>query len=413
MSKFDRIAHRPHRPDRTRRTVDAMLPWFGLLFGLTVAGHLMNTDVAGLPRAPMLFGGCLVGLLLPRLHHHRFRVLGFIPFASGLGAIVAAVASGADLWGPPALGLFGLFEGLAVGAILRYRDRVRLQLLEFTSSAVVGVVIAVAVIVVFHKFPESATRELAQQLLLAAALIFPPIALWCLRQAFVELCVEPFFRRMYRTKVVGEGLAALPLEGPVLMIANHAAWFDPLFVAEVVPRATTHMMTASFYDKPGLRQLMRHVFRTIRVAEVGVRKEAPELAEAVKALEVGRCVVLFPEGYLRRKEEQTIRRFGRGVWQILSLRPQTPVVPCWIEGSWGCYFSHANGPPTKNKSKDRRRDVTIAVGTPIVVPTDILADQWSTRVYLMKQLLLVRKQLGLPDVASDDLVASEETAASR
>jgi len=405
MTKYDRIPHRPHRRDRTHRCVDAMLPWFGLLFGLAVAGHLMNTEIAGLPRAPMFFGGCLVGMLLPRLHPHRFRVLGIVPIASGLAALVAAIATGADLWGPPALGLFGLSEGAAVGAILRHRDRVRIDMVGFTLAAASAVAVAVAVIAAFAFFPESLTRESAQRALVAAALVLPPVALWCLKQAFVELCVEPFFRRMYRTKVVGPGTTTLPLHGPVLLIANHAAWFDPLFVAEVMPRATTHVMTAGFYDVRGLRFLMRHVFHTIRVAEVGVRKEAPELIEAVKALNVGRCVVLFPEGYLRRKEDQTIRRFGRGVWTILSARPETPVVPCWIEGTWGSYFSHAGGPPTKNKPKDRRRDVTIAVGMPIIVPPDVLADQWRTRLYLMEQMLAVRRQLNLPEVQPDDFMA--------
>ena len=385
-----------------------MLPWFGLLFGLTVAGHLVDTEIAGLPRAPMFFGGCFIGLLLPRLHFHRYRVLGYVPIASGLGAVVAVVAWAADLWGPPALGLFGLCEGVAVGAILRYRDRVRLNAGGFTIAAVVAAIVAVAVIVVCQAADAVVFRPLAQTLLTVAAVVLPPVALILLKQPLTELCVEPYFRRMYRTSLAGDGLKSMPLLGPVLLIANHASWFDSMIIAEAIPRATTHMMTASFYDVRGLRFLMRHVFRNIRVIESTVRKEAPELAEAVKALNVGRCVVLFPEGYLRRKENQPMRRFGRGVWRILADRPETPVLPCWIEGTWGSYFSHAGGPPTTNKPKDRRRPVTIAVGTPIVVPPEILADHLQTRLYLMRQMLLVRKQLGLPDLTLDDLIAGEE-----
>ena len=47
-----------------------------------------------------------------------------------------------------------------------------------------------------------------------------------------------------------------------------------------------------------------------------------------------------------------LSQFGQGVWHILHERPDTPVVVCWIEGGWGCYFSYYNGPPTVNKRFD-------------------------------------------------------------
>jgi 1-acyl-sn-glycerol-3-phosphate acyltransferase len=175
----------------------------------------------------------------------------------------------------------------------------------------------------------------------------------------------------------------------------------------VLHRPTTPMMTARFYNLPVLRPLLKHVIGVIVVPEKPIRREAPEVHEAIAALDAGRVVVIFPEGYLRRKEEPILRRFGQGVWQVLQARPRTPVVACWIEGAWGSYTSYQNGPPTKNKKPDFRRPIGIGLSAPEVVPADVLADHLPARVYLMNRVLEARKHLGLPSVPPVELPARE------
>lgn len=214
----------------------------------------------------------------------------------------------------------------------------------------------------------------------------------------IEGTLEFLLWPMYRVKAIGPGAARLPARGPLLVIANHAAWFDPLFLAKVLPRPITPMMTSKFYDLPVLSWLMRHVIGTIRVPEVPYRHEAPELREAVAALDRGDCVVLFPEGYLRRREDQPLRRFGRGVWKILSDRPATPVFACWIEGNWGSFFSYRAGPPTKGKRIDFWRHIDIGMIGPLAIDPGVLADHMATRVCLMQQVAAAREPLGLPPI---------------
>jgi 1-acyl-sn-glycerol-3-phosphate acyltransferase len=191
-------------------------------------------------------------------------------------------------------------------------------------------------------------------------------------------------------------------------VANHAGWVDPLLFGQLAPRPITPMMTSRFYDLPVLRWVLRRIFRVIRVAERKARRETPEIQEAIAALDAGKVVVIFPEGYLRRKEEQLLRRFGQGVWQILTARPATPVVACWIEGTWGSYTSYLNGPPTKNKRPDFRRPIGYGLAAPEVIPADVLADGLRTRIYLMNRVLDARKLLGLPEVARVELPARTE-----
>mgnify|MGYP001807030108 CR=1 FL=1 len=222
------------------------------------------------------------------------------------------------------------------------------------------------------------------------------VCVWCwmwFTRPLVELCLEPVARLLYR--VQARGAERLPPFGPCLVIANHAFWFDPCILGVVLPRPITPIMTQRFYDQWFLKPLLKGVFRVIVVPETPIKRETPELDQAVAALDRGEVVVIFPEGYLRRKEETPLRRFGQGVWRILSARPDTPVVACWVEGGWGSKFSYKDGPPTKNKPMDFRRPIHLAVSAPVVVPPGVLADQMATRVHLMNRVAEMRTALGL------------------
>jgi 1-acyl-sn-glycerol-3-phosphate acyltransferase len=156
------------------------------------------------------------------------------------------------------------------------------------------------------------------------------------------------------------------------------------------------MMTSVFYDLPVIRWLMRHVVHTIRVQVGRFRREAPELKEAVAALDRGECVVIFPEGSLRKKEQPILRMFGQGVWHILEERPKTPVVVCWVEGGWGSFLSYFNGKPGKNKRVDFRRPIEVVIDEPAPLKPAVLKEHRATRAHLMERCLKLRGELGLP-----------------
>lgn len=220
--------------------------------------------------------------------------------------------------------------------------------------------------------------------------------LYLFRREMFESIAEAFVLPWYRFKLVGPGIGHFPTYGPVLVIANHASWFDPIWVGKIVPRQITPMMTSTFYDKPGLKFIVKEIFRTIRVMDVARRKEAPELAEAVERLQHGECVLLFPEGRMRRDENELLKHFSQGVWHILKERPDTPIVPMWIEGGWGSYASYANGtPPAVNKSirLEWNRRITVVLGEPILIDPPLLVEHQTTRKYLMDCVLALRKFL--------------------
>jgi acyl-[acyl-carrier-protein]-phospholipid O-acyltransferase / long-chain-fatty-acid--[acyl-carrier-protein] ligase len=207
----------------------------------------------------------------------------------------------------------------------------------------------------------------------------------------LELVAMTVALPLYRIRAVSPGAHKIPLRGPLIVIANHHAWFDPLWLGRVIPRSVTPMMSSKYFDLPVINFLMRKVVRTIRVESSHYRHEAPELDEAVRRLDAGECLMIFPEGGVRRREDKLLQNFQQGVWRILRERPHTPVVACWIEGSWGSFWSHRHGPVGRNKPFDILRKITIAVGKPEILPPDLLADGPKTRHYLREKVLVMRE----------------------
>jgi 1-acyl-sn-glycerol-3-phosphate acyltransferase len=347
-----------------------------------------------------VMGGIAAGSLLAGVQRHPRRVLGLVPLgATGLvlGLILAALGSTPSPFLCIVLGAMGGLVNVPLAAtyqaalpadargngmaVRNFTDYVlitgmsmlmfalaRLEILSATGQLwLVALLAAVGAVVSWRKL----FRESAEQLL--------------------EILIWPF----YRIRAHGPGLEKFPRFGPVLVVANHSAWFDPIWQAKVLPRRLIALLTSQFYDLPPLRWLMKHVVRAIRIQASTYRREVPELKKVIATLDQGEAVVIFPEGALRKKEEQFLRLFGQGVWLILKERPQTPVVVCWIEGGWGSYFSYFKGPPTKNKRMDFWRHIDIAVTEPQLLSPELLADQRATRAYLMQECANARKHLGL------------------
>jgi 1-acyl-sn-glycerol-3-phosphate acyltransferase len=342
-------------------------------------------------------GGLVAGWLLTGFQKHPRRVLGLVPF--GLSGMAAGLLL-ASLTEPcPVIGaLLGVCGGLVLLPVtvmslvtlptgMRGSGKVRRAWFDYALFFN----ILLFVILVWKG------RFLVGQLwpITGVATVGALLSWWLLLREAMELTLEIILWPIYRIRGHGPGLSDFPLTGPVLVVGNHTAWMDPLWLAKLLPRRTIPMMTSVFYDLPVLRWLMFHIAHAIRVQASTYRREAPELAQAVAALDRGECVVMFPEGGMRRREQQPLKQFGQGVWHILKERPETPVVVCWIEGGWGSYFSYFNGLPTKNKRFDWWRRIDVAVSPPQQLAAELLGDQRATRRYLMQACLEARRHLGL------------------
>jgi 1-acyl-sn-glycerol-3-phosphate acyltransferase len=343
-----------------------------------------------------VLGGLAAGLAVNLLQMSSVRNLGLI--APGL--LILAMATLGHALTPQAVwpaALLGIGTGLQLASLgtcllLHVLPRHRFAAIFLTDIAA-GIAIAFGILLC----REPSTQTTAWIVLILAIAAFGLFLKLYFRE-FAEVVYEICFWPLYRFDVRGPGRWSVPTRGPTLTIANHAAYFDPLFLCKVLPLGRIRaMMISTFLDRPFLKWLAGDVYEAIRVPEnPGFRRHAPELDEAIAALKNGQNVMIFPEAWLRRKEEQPIRRFAQGVYRILSEVPDAVVIPCWIETSWGSYLSFKGGPPTKNKKFDIWFRIQYAIGEPVVLPREMLEDQIATRRHLMELVVNARSYLGLP-----------------
>jgi 1-acyl-sn-glycerol-3-phosphate acyltransferase len=350
-------------------------------------------------------GGAVAGCALAGWQSHPTRNRGLAPF--GAVGLLLALVWGLLVLGPeaslPAVPAFLLgFTGALVNAPLRsaYLAAVPADA-RGNATAVMNTCIYsfTSLLALFmYGLAQEAGLLPAWQLgvLAGLALLGAALAVWFLFREMLENVVECLVWPVYRIRAFGPGVGKMPLRGPLLVVANHTAYADPFWVGKVVPRRIVPMMSSIFYDKPLLRWLMVHLVHAIRVEDATFRREAPELREAIDRLHKGECVVLYPEGRLRFKEEELLRPFGQGVWHILREVPETVVVVLWVEGGWRSWSSYYKGRPTKNKRFDWWRRIDIAIAEPAPLNPEMLKDHRTTREYLHAACLGCRQYLGLP-----------------
>jgi 1-acyl-sn-glycerol-3-phosphate acyltransferase len=404
---FFRDSRRVWRRKETRGCLLAVAALRGLV--LAASGLVLAVNLGGaapdfhalLTAAMLVLLGAAGGSLLAGVQGHPTRVLGVVPFAAtGLCACLAAAA----LVQPVPAWLYvlvGLMGGLVnVPLLSTYQASLPadargngLALLNMAGYAAMSV-LALGMAGLARGQLVSLSVRIGILAVLAA--VGAGVAWRVLLRDSYEQVLEMLFAPFYRVRGYGPGLGRLPREGPLLVVANHSAWLDPAWLSRVVPRRLVALLTSQFYDLPVLHFLAVYVVHAIRVEDSSFRREAPELDQAISALDRGECVLIFPEGQMRKKADRLLYRFGRGVWHVLQARPSTPVVVCWIEGGWGSYVSYFNGPPAKNKRVDFWRRIRIGVQAAEVLDKDVLADHRATRDYLMRRCLEARQYLGLP-----------------
>jgi 1-acyl-sn-glycerol-3-phosphate acyltransferase len=380
----------------------------------------LNNDVASHDDALfaliLVTGGVALGCGLASLQGNIRRSLGLVSLGlTGLAIAQAWVALANDQGIAPAAPslLLGLMSGLVIVPLrATYQAAVpadaRGNAMSVMNTVIYLMTIAVALLVYGLILCGVLADIQAQLWFLVLVLLLGAVLAWrVLLPQTLELVIELLILPMHRIHVRGPGVGQVPRRGPLLMLGNHTTYFDPFWIAKLAPRHVRPLMTSTFFDLPVIHWLMTRVVRAIRVPRVGFRRQAPELEEVIAELKRGGCVLLFPESILRRTEERLLRQFGQGVWRVLRELPQTPVIVFWIEGGWGSYASYRNGSPMKNKPLDFLRRIDIALESPQLLPSEVLADQRSTRQFLMRACLGARRHLGL-DVPQDALPSQED-----
>jgi cytidylate kinase len=145
---------------------------------------------------------------------------------------------------------------------------------------------------------------------------------------FYAVC-KPIAMAIMRTlwRVEGRGAQHVPVSGPVLLVSNHSSLLDPPFVGGVAPRQLSFLAKAELFAIAGFGRLI-HALNARPVRREGA--DAGALRAALRVLEAGGALLVFPEG--TRGDEGTLRtpKLGAALLAVLS---GAPVVPVFVRGS--------------------------------------------------------------------------------
>jgi len=139
--------------------------------------------------------------------------------------------------------------------------------------------------------------------------------------------VDTLFARVYhRLHVLTPN--QIPDSGPGILICNHTSSIDPAFLqATISHRLIVWMMAKEYMDLPA----MGWFFRTIGIIPVERSgRDTGPLRAALRQLEAGRVVGIFPEGRIAPTRE--LLPFQTGV-ALMAIKMGVPVYPAYIDGT--------------------------------------------------------------------------------
>jgi 1-acyl-sn-glycerol-3-phosphate acyltransferase len=148
------------------------------------------------------------------------------------------------------------------------------------------------------------------------------------------------FRAVYATYFRRRvfGAENVPLQGGVILAANHGSFLDPPLIGSGVRRGINFLARESLFHFPGMGALLRS-WGVVPVDRDG--GGAKGLKNILDRLLAGGGIVLFPEGTRTRDGKLQPARSGIGLTVIKS---KAPVVPVRVFGTFEAYGRHVKFP---------------------------------------------------------------------
>jgi 1-acyl-sn-glycerol-3-phosphate acyltransferase len=124
-----------------------------------------------------------------------------------------------------------------------------------------------------------------------------------------------------------EGIENVPSQGPAILMINHIAFIDPIFVLHVLPRNIVPLAKMEVYEYPVVG-IFPKIWGVIPVRRDEVDRRA--ITQVMQVLRAGEIVLVAPEG----TRGPALKQGKEGVAYLAS-RSGAPVVPVAIQGTHG------------------------------------------------------------------------------
>ena len=123
--------------------------------------------------------------------------------------------------------------------------------------------------------------------------------------------------------------APLPVEGPAILVSNHTCNIDHMLLQACSDRLLGFMIAREFYEAPWANAFCK------LAGCIPVRRDGKDLAAtraALRALESGRVLPIFPEGKITPESGSTIGPAKPGA-AFIAARARVPIIPAYIVGT--------------------------------------------------------------------------------
>jgi 1-acyl-sn-glycerol-3-phosphate acyltransferase len=128
-----------------------------------------------------------------------------------------------------------------------------------------------------------------------------------------------------------QGGRHIPRTGPVLLVANHQSFIDPIAIGLATPRQLFYLARKTLFKQPQFGGFLRSV-GCVPVDQEGFAREG--LKTTLHLLKEGKAVLVFPEG--ERTWNGRMQPLKPGI-HLLMKRSGVPVVPVGIAGAFAAY----------------------------------------------------------------------------
>ena len=180
---------------------------------------------------------------------------------------------------------------------------------------------------------------------------------------WVQRFIRALLALRYRLIIVGR--EHIPKTGPVLVACNHVSWMDGFFLAGSCPRRGKALVGEAYLSLPILGRWLRWI-GMIPVPTSGPKAQRAVLRISRQILDEGGTLGIFPEAQISRNG--LTGSFYRGIEVIVAGREPVAVIPAFLDGVWGSFFSFQGGHYFGKWPRGPRRTVIIAFGPPVAPP---------------------------------------------